>query len=237
MANVIEIKVPDIGEFKDIEGIEILVKQGDQIKVDDPIISLESDKATMEIPSRAAATVKDIKVKAGDKVTKGALILLLEAVETSNTAKAKTPADEAKPVAAKADKPVPAATPAPAAAVATAPAKATTIEAKEIKVPDIGDFTEVPVIEVLVAVGDQVKAEDPLVTLESEKATMDVPAPGDGTVEEILVAVGDTVSEGTAILRLSGDDGEADGEEEPAAVEEAAGEGRGARSVKGERER
>ncbi len=81
----------------------------------------------------------------------------------------------------------------------------------DVKVPDIGDFTEVPVIEVLVAVGDQVKAEDPLITLESEKATMDVPAPGDGTVEEILVAVGDTVSEGTAILRLSGDDGEADG--------------------------
>ena len=88
MANVIEIKVPDIGDFKDIEVIEILVKQGDQIKVDDPIISLESDKATMEIPSSAAGTVKDIKVKAGDKVSKGALILLLEAVETSNTAKA-----------------------------------------------------------------------------------------------------------------------------------------------------
>ncbi len=95
----------------------------------------------------------------------------------------------------------------------------------DVKVPDIGDFTEVPVIEVLVAVGDQVKAEDPLITLESEKATMDVPAPGDGTVEEILVAVGDTVSEGTAILRLSGVDGEADGEEKPAAVEEPAGAG------------
>jgi pyruvate dehydrogenase E2 component (dihydrolipoamide acetyltransferase) len=95
----------------------------------------------------------------------------------------------------------------------------------DVKVPDIGDFTEVPVIEVLVAVGDQVKAEDPLITLESEKATMDVPAPGDGTVEEILVAVGDTVSEGTAILRLSGDDGEADGEEKPAAVEDPAGAG------------
>ncbi|MBK5117119.1 MAG: 2-oxo acid dehydrogenase subunit E2, partial [Thermoleophilia bacterium] len=95
----------------------------------------------------------------------------------------------------------------------------------DVKVPDIGDFTEVPVIEVLVAVGDQVEAEDPLITLESEKATMDVPAPGDGTVEEILVAVGDTVSEGTAILRLSGDDGEADGEKKPAAVEEPAGAG------------
>lgn len=200
MANVIEVKVPDIGDFKDIEVIEILVKPGDQIKVDDPIISLESDKATMEIPSSAAGRVKDIKVKAGDRVSKDSLILLLEAVDTTNTTSAKTPAAEAKPVAAKADKPVPAATPAPAAAVAAPPAKATTIEAKEIKVPDIGGFKSVEVIDVLVKVGDVVKLESPLVSLESDKATMEIPSPYAGTIKKLLVKTGDKVSEGTAIM-------------------------------------
>jgi len=195
MANVIEVKVPDIGDFKNIEVIEILVKPGDQIKIDDPVISLESDKATMEIPSTAAGTVKDIKLKTGDKVSEGALILLLEAAASASPAATKKPAETA-PVAAKSDKTAAATAPAPVVAPAAAPS----VQEQEIKVPDIGGFKSVEVIEVLVKVGDVVKVESPLVSLESDKATMDIPSPHAGTIKKILVKTGDKVSEGTAIV-------------------------------------
>ena len=97
MANVIEVKVPDIGDFKNIEVIEILVKKGDQIKKDDPLISLESDKATMEIPSSFGGTVNEIKLKVGDKVSEGALILLLEAAENAAAAPKPTAEKPATP--------------------------------------------------------------------------------------------------------------------------------------------
>lgn len=193
MAQVIEVKVPDIGDFKNIEVIEILVKPGDQIKVDDPIISLESDKATMEIPSSAAGTVKEIKLKTGDKVSEGSLILLLEASASVSAPAAAAPVAE-KPAPAKSDKPAAVSAPAPVAA-----AVAPVIKEMEIKVPDIGGFKSVEVIDVLVKVGDVVKLESPLLSLESDKATMDIPSPYAGTIKKVLVKTGDKVSEGKSI--------------------------------------
>ena len=180
MAASIEVIVPDIGDFKDIPVIEIMVKAGDRIKAEDPLISLESDKATMEVPAPASGTVREIKVKVGDKVSEGSRVLLLEA--------------EGAPQAA-AHAPTPVVSPAPAAASAPG-------GVAEVRVPDIGDFKDIPVIEILVKPGDTIKAEDPLVSLESDKATMDVPAPLGGVVQQLKVKVGDKVSEGTVILTL-----------------------------------
>jgi pyruvate dehydrogenase E2 component (dihydrolipoamide acetyltransferase) len=183
MGAVAEVKVPDIGDFKDIPIIEIMVKAGDTVKAEDPLVSLESDKATMDVPAPAGGTVKELKVKVGDKVSEGTLILLLD----SGAAGA-------------------AAAPAAAPKTAVSPPPAPTSSSggiAEVKVPDIGDFKDIPVIEILVKPGDTVKAEDPLVTLESDKATMDVPSPFGGTVQDIKVKVGDKVSEGALVLTLS----------------------------------
>ena len=177
-----EVKVPDIGDFKDVPVIEVMVRPGDVVEPEDALVTLESDKATMDVPAPAAGTVKALKVKVGDKVSEGSVILLLEA---AGGARAAAPTAAPKTSVS----PPPAATSAPAGIA-------------EVKVPDIGDFKDVPVIEVLVKAGDTVKAEDPLVTLESDKATMDVPAPLGGKVQEIKVKVGDKVSEGTVVLTL-----------------------------------
>ncbi len=233
MAKVIEVKVPDIGDFKNIEVIEILVKQGDQIKLDDPVISLESDKATIEIPSSAAGTVKDIKLKTGDKVSKGSLILLLESADTAATADTKKPTAD-KPVAAKADKPAPVPATAPAPAAEAAPATASTIKEQEIKVPDIGGFKSVEVIDVLVKVGDVVKLEAPLLSLESDKATMDIPSPYAGTIKKILVKTGDKISEGTAIVVMDAMMGSAPVQTQKAAAAPAPAESRPAINPKPE---
>ena len=189
---LVEVKVPDIGDFKDVAVIELLVKPGDTVKVEQSLVTVESDKASMEIPSSAAGVVKELKVKIGDTVNEGSLVLLLEAAGSESN-QAPAPAQQA-PAAAQtvASAPPPAAAAAP---VATGPV--------EVRVPDIGDFKDVPVIEIYVKVGDTVKAEDPLVSLESDKATMDVPAPLGGVVQEIRVKIGDKVSEGSVILALS----------------------------------
>ncbi len=180
---ITEVKVPDIGDFKDIPVIEIMVKPGDTIKAEDPLISLESDKATMEVPSPAAGVVKELKVKLGDKVSEGSVVLTLE---TAAAGAAAAPAAPAKPPSVS---PPPAPVSAPAGVA-------------EVRVPDIGDFKDIPVIEIHVKPGDTVKAEDALMTLESDKATMDVPAPLAGIVQQLKVNLGDKVSEGTVILTL-----------------------------------
>jgi pyruvate dehydrogenase E2 component (dihydrolipoamide acetyltransferase) len=180
MATIKEIKIPDIGDFNDVPVIEVLIKAGDTIKAEDPLITIESDKATMEVPSSEAGIVKEVRIKVGDKVSQGALIMLLESLGAAG-----------EPVAAS----VPTVSPPPAAVSAPA-------GVAEVRVPDIGDFTDVPVIEILVKVGDTVKAEDPLITLESDKATMEVPAPLGGVVQNILVKVGDNLSQGAVILTL-----------------------------------
>jgi pyruvate dehydrogenase E2 component (dihydrolipoamide acetyltransferase) len=184
--------VPDIGDFKEVEVIEVLVKPGDAVSKEQSLITLESDKATMEIPSPAAGVVKELKVKTGDKVSQGMPILLLDAKDEPKKAEAKK--EEPKKQEA------PRAAPAPAAA-AQRPGGAGT---QTVPVPDIGDFKQVEVIEVLVKPGDKVAKEQSLVTLESDKATMEIPSPAAGVVKELKVKTGDKVSQGTAILVLEG---------------------------------
>ncbi|SDO96400.1 pyruvate dehydrogenase E2 component (dihydrolipoamide acetyltransferase) [Ralstonia sp. 25mfcol4.1] len=198
MSQAIEIKVPDIGDYDAVPVIEVHVKPGDQINAEDALVTLESDKATMDVPSPQAGTVKEVKIKVGDNVAEGSVLVMLE---PAGAGAAAAPA----PAAASAPAPAPAAAaaaPTPAAqapAPAAAPAGGGTVE---VKVPDIGDYDAVPVIEVHVKPGDQINAEDALVTLESDKATMDVPAPQGGTVKEVKVKVGDNVAQGTLILIL-----------------------------------
>ncbi len=195
MSQTIEVKVPDIGDFKDVPVIEIFVKPGDTVKVEDPLCSLESDKATMDVPSSAAGVVKEVKIKVGDKVAEGSVVVILESAASG--AAAAVPAPQAAAPAPVAAAP---ATPAPVAA-APAPAASGPLE---VKVPDIGDFKDVPVIEVFVKVGDTVKQEDALCSLESDKATMDVPSSAAGVVKEVKIKVGDKVSEGSVVVVLEG---------------------------------
>ncbi|MEY4684499.1 MAG: hypothetical protein RLZ25_958 [Pseudomonadota bacterium] len=196
-----EVHVPDIGDFKDIEVIEVLVKPGDVVKPEDSLITLESDKSAMEVPSPLGGVVSRLDIKAGDRVSKGSLILLLEVEED----KAAVP--EAAPQVAAPAKAAPA--PAPVAApeaVTPAPVAPQTIEipggTEEIKVPDIGDFKDIEVIEVLVKPGDVIRQEDSLVTLESDKSAMELPSPKSGVVREVRLKAGDRVSQGAVILVL-----------------------------------
>ena len=194
---LVEVKVPDIGDFKEVEVIELMVKPGDTVAVDQSLLTVESDKASMEIPSSHAGVVKELKVKVGDKVGEGTLVLVLEAAGAAAAAPA--------PAAAAAIAPAPAPTPAPAAA---APAAAAPVAAAsgsvEVLVPDIGDFDEVAVIEVFVKAGDSVKTEQSLITVESDKASMEIPSSHAGTVSKMLVSVGDKVKKGSPIALLQG---------------------------------
>ncbi|MCP5145343.1 MAG: dihydrolipoyllysine-residue acetyltransferase [Gammaproteobacteria bacterium] len=195
MANAMrEVTVPDIGDFNEVEVIDVLVAQGDTVAAEDPILTLESDKATMDIPAPFAGRIAELKVKVGDKVSQGTLIALLEAA--GDTASAPTTAEAAPaPVAA------PAAAPAAPAQSAPAPAAGAS---QPVVVPDIGDFDSVEVIEVHIKPGDTLNAEDPVVTLESDKATMDVPCPVSGTIGEVSVKVGDRVAKGSVLATISG---------------------------------
>ena len=166
MADTIDIVVPDIGDFADIPVIEVLVKPGDVVKKNDSLITLESDKASMEVPASADGTIAEMLVKVGDKVSKGTVIAKLSG-GASVGAPANTPA---------------AAPAAPAVEVAAAPvipsvgSEATAVEGHppttivELIVPDIGDFADIPVIEVLIKAGDEIAKEQSIVTLESDKA-------------------------------------------------------------------
>ncbi|EGM77070.1 pyruvate dehydrogenase complex dihydrolipoamide acetyltransferase, long form [Rheinheimera sp. A13L] len=176
----IEIHVPDIGA-DEVEVTEVLVKVGDKVTLDQSLLSVEGDKASMEVPAAQAGTVKEIKVKAGDKVKTGSLIMVFEA--------------EGGAVAAPAA-PAPAAEP---AAVTAAPAASAAAELKEVQVPDIGGDA-VEVTEVMVKVGDTVAADQSLLSVEGDKASMEVPAPFAGTVKEIKVKVGDKVQTGSSVF-------------------------------------
>src|SRR5471032_670102 len=185
--SIVEVKVPDIGDFKEVEVIELMIKVGDTIKVDQSLITVESDKASMEIPSSHAGVVKEIKIKVGDKVAEGGLLLLLEA-DGAGAAPAAAPAAPA---------PAAAAAPAPAAAPAAAAASSGPVD---VKVPDIGDFKEVEVIEVMVKIGDTIKVDQSLITVESDKASMEIPSSHAGVVKAINVKVGDKVHEGSPLV-------------------------------------
>src|SRR5471032_1753451 len=193
--SIVEVKVPDIGDFKEVEVIELMIKVGDTIKVDQSLITVESDKASMEIPSSHAGVVKEIKIKVGDKVAEGGLLLLLEA-EGGAAAPAAAPAAAAPAAAAPA--------PAPAAAAPAAePAAAAASGPVEVKVPDIGDFKEVEVIELMV------KVDQSLITVESDKASMEIPSSHAGVVTAINVKVGDKVHEGSPLLVVTATGGAA----------------------------
>jgi len=183
----VDVTVPDLGDFADVEVIDVLVKPGDTVAVDAALITLETDKATMDVPSPAAGRISAVKVKRGSKVSKGDLIVVLEAEAVADAGK---PAAAAKPVASSAAA-VAIAEPAPESMASSAP--------ELIKVPDLGDFHDVDVIEVLVAVGDEVAAEQGLITLETDKATMDVPTTVAGRVVELKVAKGGTVNPGDVV--------------------------------------
>ncbi|MGE6333253.1 biotin/lipoyl-containing protein, partial [Stenotrophomonas sp. NPDC077659] len=214
MAEIKEARVPDIGDYSDIPVIEVLVAVGDTVRKDQGLVTLESDKATMEVPSSVAGVVKEIKVKVGDSLSEGKVVALIEVADDG----------AAKPAAAA---PAPAKAAAPAAATQSAPAPAAAAPAGpaagggavEALVPDIGDYTDIPVIEVLVAVGDTVKKDQGLVTLESDKATMEVPSSVAGVVKELKVKVGDTLSQGAVVAII-----EAEGAAAPAPSKAAAAE-------------
>ncbi|MFM2111828.1 MAG: dihydrolipoyllysine-residue acetyltransferase, partial [Pseudomonadota bacterium] len=171
---IVEVKVPDIGDFAEVAVIEVMVKVGDTVKVEQSLITVESDKASMEIPCSHAGVVKEIKVKVGDKVSEGTLVLMLEAEGAAA---------------------------APVAAPAVAPAAAGPVE---VRVPDIGDFKDVAVIEVFVKAGDTIKVEQSLITVESDKASMEIPSSVAGVITEMKVKVGDKVNIGDLLAIVQG---------------------------------
>jgi len=207
-----EIFVPDIGDFSDVDVIDVLVAAGDTVSIDDALITLESDKASMDIPASAGGVVREVRVAVGDKVSEGSLILLLEgsAEASVNVADA-----DAQPKVSG------------GAGVAPAPSGAGGgyggAALQDVHVPDIGDFSDVDVIEVLVHAGDTISEDDALITLESDKASMDIPAPAGGVVKEVKVAVGDKVSEGSLILVLEASGGGAAVSAAPVPAAESAG--------------
>ncbi|CAM3543886.1 dihydrolipoyllysine-residue acetyltransferase [Bordetella sputigena] len=199
-----EIKVPDIGDFKEVEVIEVLVAPGDTIKAEQSLITVESDKASMEIPASEGGVVKSVKVKVGDKVSMGTVVLELEAGGASEAAAAAPAKAEAKAEAKPAGQDSQAQPKVQEAAQSAAPAQGGGQQV--IEVPDIGDFKEVEVIEVMVAVGDTIKAEQSLITVESDKASMEIPSSQGGVVKEVRVKVGDKVSKGTPVVVVEGGD-------------------------------
>jgi pyruvate dehydrogenase E2 component (dihydrolipoamide acetyltransferase) len=189
----IEVKVPDIGDFDEVSVIELLVKPGDTVKAEQSLVTVESDKASMEIPSSSAGVVKELRIKLGDKVKEGSVLLVLESASAaeSNPAAAPAPAQAAAPVAVR----PPQASP-DGGGSQTGPI--------EIRVPDIGDFKDVAVIELLVKPGDTVNAEQSLMTVESDKASMEIPSSSAGVVKELKVKLGDKVNIGDLIAVLEG---------------------------------
>ncbi len=190
---LIQIQVPDIGDFDEVGVIELLVKPGDQVAAEQSLITVESDKASMEIPSSHAGVVKALTVKLGDKVKQGSVIAELETADAA--------APEPKPDPAPASQ-------APAAAESVAPAAAPAAPAAggpiEVRVPDIGDFKGVAVIELLVKPGDSVRVEQSLFTVESDKASMEIPSPAAGVLKELKVQLGDKVNIGDLVAVLEG---------------------------------
>ncbi|MDO4641204.1 MAG: dihydrolipoyllysine-residue acetyltransferase [Neisseria sp.] len=185
MSQIVEIKVPDIGGHENVDVIAVEVKAGDTIALDDTLITLETDKATMDVPADAAGLVKEVKVKVGDKVSEGSVIVLVEAAGAAASA-APAPKTESTP----------------AEAAPVAPAAGGSVS--KVEVPDIGGHENVDVIAVEVKAGDTVALDDTLITLETDKATMDVPSTAAGVVKAVYVKVGDKVSQGAVIVEVEG---------------------------------
>ncbi|MEL6216275.1 MAG: biotin/lipoyl-containing protein, partial [Pseudomonadota bacterium] len=191
MASEIEIRVPDIGDFSDVEVIEVLVAAGDTVALDDGLVTLETDKASMEVPSTEAGEVVSVSVNVGDTISEGDVVAIVRTAaesvaEPEPTTEPEAPAPEAET----------------AAPVDEESAPSTEGGLETVFVPDIGDFDGVDVIEVSVSVGDEVAIDDALVTLETDKASMDVPSTVAGTITALHVSVGDQVAEGAAIAEI-----------------------------------
>ncbi len=218
MSESIDIVVPELGDFENVEIIEILVAPGDDVDREEGLITLETDKASFDVPAPQAGEIETISVAAGDRVSAGDVIGRMRVATAESTDEAGsgreggTDTDGADDSAGGKAETAPAAAAAPD--VAGASAKRT------LEVPDIGDFKDVDVVEVHVSAGDSVAVEDSLVTLETDKATMDVPAVVAGTIEEVLVSVGDKVSEGTPLAVVTAVEAEQDAAPPPAASRE-----------------
>jgi pyruvate dehydrogenase E2 component (dihydrolipoamide acetyltransferase) len=195
MSDIEKILVPDVGG-DEVEVIEICFAVGDSLEADEGIITVETDKASMDIPAPFAGELVALSVKIGDKIKEGDVIAQMKGTATASTA---APAEvQAEPEAEAVKAEAPAVEPTPE----KAPVAAVRGEVIDILVPDIGEDGEVDVIEVLVAVGDVIEAEDGLITLETDKATMDVPSPHAGTVKEVFINTGDKVKQGSIVIKL-----------------------------------
>jgi pyruvate dehydrogenase E2 component (dihydrolipoamide acetyltransferase) len=208
VADSIDIVVPDLGDFSDVEVIEVLVSEGDRVEREDGLITLETDKASMDVPSPRDGVIESLSVSVGDRINSGDVIGKLSSdgagSEQQEPAKASEPAESSEAAAEEA---------------AAAPDSG---GEQTLTVPDIGDFEDVDVIEVHIAEGQAISAEDPLITLETDKASMDVPAEVGGTVKSVLVSVGDKVSKGSsvAVVEAAGDAGAAPAKSAPAGKQE-----------------
>ena len=200
MADKIELKVPDVGG-EEVEVIEILVSAGDTIEKEDGVVTVESDKASMDIPASEGGNIVELKVKEGDTIKEGDVLAIIEAAsDDSDDDKAEDTAEESSSDGSSSD-----ASDDDDDAQDDQQQEAASggeSEVIDVEVPDIGDEEDVEIIEILVNKGDSVEKEDGLITLETDKATMDVPCPEDGEVEEMLVKVGDKVSQGSKIAKL-----------------------------------
>jgi pyruvate dehydrogenase E2 component (dihydrolipoamide acetyltransferase) len=190
------IRVPDLGDFQGVEVIDVLVKPGDEVALEQPLITLETDKATMDVPSSAAGRVVSLAVNKGDRVSKGDAIADLESAAAPAAASEPRAAEQPAAAAESAAKPAPSAPARPRAG--TSPATV------DIRVPDLGDFRDVEVIDVLVKPGDTVELETPLITLETDKAAMDVPSSAAGRVLEVHTAKGARVNAGEVVATVEG---------------------------------
>ncbi|PXW75659.1 pyruvate dehydrogenase E2 component (dihydrolipoamide acetyltransferase) [Alteromonas sp. I10] len=193
-SEVIEVAVPDIGSDDEVDVIDVLVSVGDTIEKEDGLITLETDKATMDVPSTHAGTVKEVFISTGDKVKEGTVVIKLEVAgsgsSSSESASSDASSEASAPAAQESSK------------QESAPAASAGSETIEVAVPDIGEDGEVDVIDVLVSVGDTVEKEDGLITLETDKATMDVPSTHAGTIKEVFIKAGDKVKQGTLVVKL-----------------------------------
>ena len=193
------IKVPDLGDSSEVEVIELLVSVGQSVEENDSLLVLESDKAAMEIPAPMAGVVKSISVNLGDQVSTGSEMLSLEIAESGSQNSA--PEGESAP-AVESTKEEPAAEPAKVEETASSPVAAPVPTSQTIEVPDLGSDDEIEIIEIHIKEKDSIEVDDVLITLESDKAAMDVPAPYAGVIESLLVAVGDKVKTGSPIAKI-----------------------------------
>ena len=215
MASVENVLLPDIGDFADVEIIEILVAPGDSIEPEQSLLTLESDKATMEIPSPVGGTVKELKVAVGDRINKNALLMTVETGDGEPAADHAAEPPAPAPAQPKAEPPQTAGTDTTSPAKASETSAAAPAATVDVRLPDIGDFSDIPVIEVLVGIGDKVEVDQSILTLESDKATMEIPSPAAGEVQSISVKVGDQVNRGDLLMTLLGSAAPVPGDSEP----------------------